>query len=284
MPHVAAGGVSLAVHEWTGTGPAIVCIHGLTANHVCWRSMADILAPRHRLIGYDLRGRGDSDKPPAGYSLDQHGRDLLALLDHFGLKKAVLMGHSLGAHIALKFAVAHPQRVSKLVLVDGGIDVRAEIIDSLGPAINRLGIEFPSLDAFLGIIRSLPMFTGRWNDYLDRYFRYDVETLPSGAVRSKASKSAIVEELANLQRERLWVYHHQVKCPTLIFRAPDGLLTQTDCLMTQAEAVAMSRAIPKSKLVLVPKTNHYTILLGKNPRVKSALQAFLQGQSFVKEK
>ena len=284
MPRVAADGVSLAVHEWPGTGPAIVCIHGLTANHVCWLSMADILAPKYRLIGYDLRGRGDSDKPPAGYSLDQHGRDLLALLDHFGLKKAVLMGHSLGAHIALKFAVAHPQRVSKLVLVDGGIDVRAEIIDSLGPAINRLGIEFPSLDAFLGIMRSLPMFAGRWNDYLERYFRYDVETLPSGAVRSKASKSAIAEELANLQRERLWVYHHQIKCPTLIFRAPDGLLTQTDCLLTQAEAVAMARAIPKAKLVLVPKTNHYTVLLGKNPRVKSALQVFLKGPSSSRRK
>jgi pimeloyl-ACP methyl ester carboxylesterase len=278
MPRVAADGVSLAVHEWPGTGPAIVCIHGLTANHVCWRSMADILAPRHRFIGYDLRGRGDSDKPPAGYSLDQHGRDLLALLRQFGLKKAVLMGHSLGAHIALKFAAAHPERVSKLVLVDGGIDVRAEILDSLGPAINRLGVEFPSLAAFLGIIRGLPMFAGRWNDYLDKYFRYDVETLPSGAVRSKTSKSAIAEELANLQRERLWVHHHQVKCPTLIFRAPDGLLTQTDCLMTQAEAVAMSRAIPKSRLVVVPKTNHYTVLLGKNPRVKSALQAFLRGK------
>jgi len=284
MPRVPADGVSLAVHEWPGTGPAIVCIHGLTANHVCWLSMADILAPKYRLIGYDLRGRGDSDKPPTGYSLDQHGRDLGALLDHFGLKKAVLMGHSLGAHIALKFSVAHPERVSKLVLVDGGIDVRAEIIDSLGPAINRLGIEFPSLDAFLGIIRSLPMFTGRWNDYLERYFRYDVEALPSGAVRSKASKGAIAEELTNLQRERLWVYHNQVKCPTLIFRAPDGLLTQTDCLMTQAEAVAMSRAIPKAKLVVVPKTNHYTVLLGKNPRVKSALQAFLKGQGFLKEK
>jgi len=278
MPRVPADGVSLAVHEWPGTGPAVVCIHGLTANHVCWRSMADILTPKHRLIGYDLRGRGDSDKPPAGYSLDQHCRDLLALLDNFGLKKAVLMGHSLGAHIALKFAVAHPQRVSKMVLVDGGIDVRAEIIDSLGPAINRLGVEFPSLDAFLGIIRALPMFTGRWNDYLERYFRYDVETLPSGAVRSKVSKGAIAEELANLQRERLWVYHHQVKCPTLIFRAPDGLLTATDCLMTQDEAVAMSRAIPKSKLVVVPKRNHYTVLLGKNPRVKSALQAFLKGK------
>lgn len=278
MPRVTSDGVSLAVHEWPGPGPAIVCIHGLTANHVCWLSMADLLAGKHRLIAYDLRGRGDSDKPPAGYTLDQHGRDLLRLLDHFGLKKAVLMGHSLGAHIALKFAVAHPQRVSKLVLVDGGIDVRAEIIDSLGPAINRLGIEFPSLDVFLGIIRGLPMFTGRWNDYLERYFRYDVEVLPSGAVRSKASKNAIAEELANLQRERLWVHHHRVRCPTLIFRAPDGLLTETDCLMTQEEADAMARAIPRSKLVLVPKTNHYTVLLGKNPRVKSSLQAFLRGK------
>jgi hypothetical protein len=48
--------------------------------------------------------------------------------------------------------------------------------------------------------------------------------------------------------------------------------------MTQDEAVGMSRAIPKSKLVVVPKTNHYTVLLGKNPRVKSALQTFLKGK------
>jgi hypothetical protein len=54
--------------------------------------------------------------------------------------------------------------------------------------------------------------------------------------------------------------------------------------MTQAEAVAMARAIPKAKLVLVPKTNHYTVLLGKNPRVKSALQAFLKGPSSSRRK
>ncbi|HXJ78631.1 MAG TPA: hypothetical protein VMS64_08130 [Candidatus Methylomirabilis sp.] len=60
--------------------------------------------------------------------------------------------------------------------------------------------------------------------------------------------------------------------------ALDGLLTPTDCLMTQAEAVAMSRAIPKARLVVVPKTNHYTVLLGRNPRVKSALGSFLPGR------
>jgi pimeloyl-ACP methyl ester carboxylesterase len=281
MRRVSVDGLSLAVHEWPGPaapGKAVVCVHGLTANHTCWASVADLLSPRYRLIAYDLRGRGESDKPDTGYSLERHGHDLARLLDRYGLEKAVIMGHSLGAHIALRFAVHSPARVSALVLFDGGLDVRAEVLDSLRPAIGRLGVEFPSLEMFLQFIRGLPMFEGRWNDYLERYFRYDVETLPSGGVRSKAAKHAIEEELANLERERLWVWHHRVRCRTLILRAPDGLLTPTDCLMTQEEAEAMAAAIPRSTLVVVPKTNHYTVLLGQNPRVKSALAAFLGGR------
>ncbi len=277
MLRVAVDSVSLAVAEWPGPvkGPAVVCIHGLTANHTCWASIADVLSPAHRLIAYDLRGRGESDKPERGYSLERHAEDLRGLLDYFGLAKAVLLGHSLGANIALRFAVTYPGRVSKLVLVDGGFDVRAEVFDSLRPAVDRLGVEFPSLDMFLGFVRLLPMFEGRWNDYLERYFRYDVEELPSGTVRAKAAKHAIEEEIGNLARERLWVWHHRVKAPTLVFRAPDGLLTATDCLMTQAEAEAIAHAIPRSKLVVVPGTNHYTVLLGQHPKVKAALRAFL---------
>ena len=275
MEKISVNGVSLAVREWPGKGPAIVCIHGLTANHTCWQSLADILTPEHRLIAYDLRGRGESDKPPKGYSLEIHARDVNALLDRFDLKRAVIVGHSLGAKIALHFAVHYPKRVSKLILVDGGHDIRAEVLDSIAPAVNRLGIEFPSLEMFLQMLQGLPMFQGRWNDYLERYFRYDVEVLPSGAVRSKVSKPAIEEEIANLVRERLWVLHHQVKCPTLILRSPDGLLTATDCLMTQEEGEAMAHAIPKSRLVVVPKTNHYTVLLGKNPKTRQAIRKFL---------
>src|SRR6266481_4914514 len=78
--------------------------------------------------------------------------------------------------LAVRFAATRPQRVAKLVLVDGGLDVRHEIIESLRPAINRLGVEFPSLDIFMGFVRALPMFEGRWNDYLERYFRYDVKS------------------------------------------------------------------------------------------------------------
>lgn len=276
MPRVALDGLALEVHEWPGRGPGVVGIHGLTANHTCWASVAEILAPEHRVLAYDLRGRGDSDKPATGYDLAAHVRDLGALLDRFGIERAVLMGHSLGACIALVFAVTAPRRVARLVLFDGGIDVRAEILDALGPAIGRLGVEFPSLEAFLERMQGLPMFAGRWNADLERYFRYDVERLPTGAVRAKAPRHAIEEELRNLARERLWIYHHQMRCPTLIFRAPDGLLTDTDCLMTQQEATAMARAIPRARLVVVPGTNHYTILLGRNPKVRSALRSFLR--------
>ena len=278
MPRIALDGITLAVGEWPGpreSEKTVVCIHGLTANHVCWASIAEALSPGIRVIAYDLRGRGESDKPDKGYGLATHVGDLERLLDHHGLDRPVVMGHSLGAMIALAFAVERPERVSRLVLVDGGIDVRPEVWDSIAPAVSRLGIEFPSLDMFLALMQSLPMFEGRWNEYFDRYFRYDVEVLPSGAVRAKAAQHAVEEDVAELQRERLWVKHRQVRCPTLILRAPDGLLGADDCLVTEDEARAMAGAIPGSTLVTVPDTNHYTILNGQIPAVKSALATFL---------
>ena len=88
-------------------------------------------------------------------------------------------------------------------------------------------------------------------------------------------KHAIEEEVANLLRTRLWAWHHQVKAPTLLLRAPDGLLGADDCLMTQEEAEAMAHAIPDCRLVVAPGTNHYTVLLSDNPVVRRAVTTFL---------
>jgi pimeloyl-ACP methyl ester carboxylesterase len=275
METVKTNGVALASRVWPGGEPAVVAIHGLTANHTCWYPLAGLLCPGHRLIAYDLRGRGDSDKPASGYSLAEHSRDLAGLLDHYGLRRAIIMGHSLGAHIAVWFATHWGDRVERLVLVDGGLDVRAEVLDSLAPAINRLGLEFPSLEVFLGMLQGLPMFAGRWNDHFVRYFTYDAEPAPGGGVRSKVPRHAVEEELRNLQRVRLWVLHHQIAASTLLLRAPEGLLTADDCLMTQDEAEAMARAIPRCRLVVVPGTNHYTIVLGDSAVLRRELPAFL---------
>jgi pimeloyl-ACP methyl ester carboxylesterase len=280
VERIGAGAVRLAVRTWPDAGASrrsrtIVAIHGLTANHTCWYPLADALADDVRLIAYDLRGRGDSDKPATGYSLAQHGDDLRALLATPGIPRPVLVGHSLGAHIAVRFAAYHPERVDRLVLFDGGFDVRAEVLDSLGPAIARLGVVFPSRDVFRERMQALPFFSGRWNDYLTRYFDYDLESAPGGGVRSKVARHAIEEEVANLQRTRLWVWHHRIQAPTLLLRAPAGLLRDDDCLMTQEEAEAMARAIPRCRLVVVEGSNHYTVLLGGLPQVRKEVDAFL---------
>jgi pimeloyl-ACP methyl ester carboxylesterase len=268
-------GTTLAVEEWPGGSPMAVGIHGLTANHTCWYPIARFLSPARRLVAYDLRGRGGSAKPAEGYSLAAHDADLLGLVDRLGIGRAVLIGHSLGAGIAVRFAAHHPERVERVVLLDGGFDPRAEVFDSIAPAVARLGVDFPSLDAFLAMVRRLPMFAGRWNEDLERYFRYDVETLPGGGVRSRVARHAIEEEVRNLQRARLWTWHHRVQAPTLLLRAPDGLLRADDCLMTQEEAEALTAGIPDCRLVVVPGANHYTVLLADQPVVRREVAGFL---------
>jgi pimeloyl-ACP methyl ester carboxylesterase len=125
------------------------------------------------------------------------------------------------------------------------------------------------------MLQGLPMFAGRWNEHLARYFTYDAEPGPGGGVRSKVAKHAIEEEIASMVRTRLWVWHHRITAPTLLLRAPDGLLRPDDCLMTQEEAEAMAHAIPRCRLVVVPGSNHYTIVLGDQPVVRRALAGFL---------
>src|SRR5918912_3067337 len=95
------GEVELAVWR-AGEGPdPVVCLHGITAQHRAFNAAARHLVPSHGLVGVDLRGRGDSDKPDSGYGLEAHASDVARVLDHLGLARAVLVGHSMGAFVAL---------------------------------------------------------------------------------------------------------------------------------------------------------------------------------------
>ena len=120
MRRVKGDGININIADWGGGGRPILCIHGITANCRCWDVLASALSPKHRVMAMDLRGRGQSDKPPTGYSIDHHLRDINCLLDDLGLDSIVLMGHSLGASISLAFGAEYPDRVDSVILVDGG--------------------------------------------------------------------------------------------------------------------------------------------------------------------
>ena len=103
-----------------GTGPRVVVLaHGLLMDSRMYSKLAPAIAAHgHRVIAVDLPGHGESDQPHdmTAYSMQQYGRDVIALLDHLGLPQAVVGGTSLGANVALEVAVAAPARVRALVL------------------------------------------------------------------------------------------------------------------------------------------------------------------------
>lgn len=97
----------------------LVLVHGLAASLGFWHlSIVRSLSVLCRLIAYDLRGHGRSEITPAGYSIPQMTDDLAALLDHLGLERVHLLGHSFGGAIALRFASRYPERVHSLILAD----------------------------------------------------------------------------------------------------------------------------------------------------------------------
>lgn len=118
MKKVKGYGVDIQLAIWKGSGKQVLCVHGITANCRCWDLVASALSPKHQVLAMDLRGRGLSEKPPTGYSLEQHVRDIGCLIEAMGLEKVVLMGHSLGAFISLAFAAKYPERLGGLILID----------------------------------------------------------------------------------------------------------------------------------------------------------------------
>ena len=100
---------------------ALVLIHGWTCNLDYWRDSISDLSKRSRVIAIDLPGHGQSDKPQITYSMDLFARAVDAVLQDAGVKRAVLVGHSMGTPVARQFYRKYPQKTLAIVIVDGAL-------------------------------------------------------------------------------------------------------------------------------------------------------------------
>jgi pimeloyl-ACP methyl ester carboxylesterase len=271
-------GIKIQLAVWKGKGKQILCVHGITANGRFWDCLASALAPHHRVIAMDLRGRGLSDKPRTGYSIRHHCKDILALMNDQGLERPVLMGHSLGAFISLVFAARYPRKVGQLILVDGGGKLSeaqmAKVFAGIKPSLDRLGKVFPSIKAYLSLMKQAP-YLQPWNSYIETYFRYEVEKV-KGGVRSRVHPKHIEEEAKNLGKVDSVKFYKRVKAPTLILRATKGMLAEDDLLLPEDVTDRMVCEIPNAKKVDVEETNHYSILFQPNKSRDQAILEFLE--------
>ena len=261
-----------------GEGPdPVVCLHGITAQHRAFTPAARRVGPDRGLVGVDLRGRGDSDKPDSGYGLEAHAGDVVRVLDHLGLEEATIAGHSMGAFVGLKTALAYPDRVRALVLLDGGWprtespsqeemteeqQREAEAIrEGLARAFSRLDMVFETPEAYLDFwfpeqnltMADLPP------DLAD-YYLYDLQEVEggynpkclSGAARQDSPDVTETSPTADEMRD--------VGCPVALVRASEGFFPGSRPLVPDAARDVMAGVLDLRSEMVLPGANHYTML------------------------
>ena len=121
--HVGAGAKVFARTGGRHGAPALLLLHGFPQTHSMWQRVARQLADRFFIVAADLRGYGDSDRPPGGadhadYSKRAMAADMAALMAGLGLSRYFVCGHDRGGRVAHRLALDHPAAVRKLVLID----------------------------------------------------------------------------------------------------------------------------------------------------------------------
>ena len=270
-------GLKIALARWEGQGNTIFCVHGISASCRCWDNLAVTMSPQYTVLAMDLRGRGLSDKPATGYSVSHHCRDIEALLTHEKLNQVVLLGHSLGALIGLEFAARYPDKVKRLVLLDGGGQLtpeqRENVFAGIQPTLDRLGKVFPSKAAYLDLMQRNPLLNP-WTQELEAYYLYELEEV-QGGVRSRVKAEHIKEEAGNLTDYDITKFYPRIKCPVLILRAPEGMAVPDNVLLPQQALDRMLEEIPDVKYVDIPGSNHYSIVMQPQPVRDEVILDFL---------
>lgn len=280
---VAVRGGELAVGAWgPPDGPVVVAVHGITSSQVFWTLVGERLAAAGvRLLAPDLRGRGRSADLPGPSSLRQHADDVVAVLDAAGVERAVLVGHSMGGFVATVTARAHPARVARLVLVDGGppltgelppdTDVEAVLQQVVGPSLARLRQRFPDREAYRAFWRAHPSFAGLDDALVVRYADHDLVRDGDGW-RSAVREDAVVEDGRDvLLSADVRVGVAEAAVGVTFLHAERGMVDQPEGLYPVDAVARLVAANPRVTARLVPDTNHFTI--GMAPHGAAAVAA-----------
>ncbi len=281
------GEVSLAFGRM-GEGPEpVLALHGITAQHRAFSALARHLQYPDGMVAPDLRGRGNSAKPPSGsYGLAAHAEDVIRTLDHLRVEEGILAGHSSGAFVALRTALSYPDRVRAIALIDGGwprpeepSEPDEQIQQGLERAFRRLDMVFETPEEYLDYwfpeqnltLEDLPP------DLAD-YYLYDLERVDEGYT-PKASREAAEEDAeSNLFESPTAAEMRGVECPVALVRAAEGFFPGTDPLISDEARDAMAEVLDLRSERLLSGANHYTVLLSEEyaRQIADIVQDFLR--------
>jgi pimeloyl-ACP methyl ester carboxylesterase len=263
------GAPSLSLHEWGEGEPIFLLIHGFGDGGFIWNELVPSLVPLGRVIAVDLRGHGDSDWDVARcYDAATHLIDMHHLVHALGLSKnIILIGHSLGGEIALRLTLAHPGRISGLIVVDFGPDldraatayIRKEFVEesrtyaSLREYATHLAIKLPLISR--SISESLAEFSLRLRPQGD----YELKRDPAMGNIEPANRNSLPS---------LWPMLKNIYCPALIVR---GIASS---VFPVPVAQRMVNLLPDASLALIPLAGH-AVMIDNPSEFGTAVLAFL---------
>jgi pimeloyl-ACP methyl ester carboxylesterase len=256
--------------DWGTRGrPPLLFLHGGGLTARTWDLVCLALRDAFHCLALDQRGHGDSEwSPEMDYSPDAHLRDIEGLVERLRLAPLALVGQSLGALNAMRYAARHPERVRALVVIDAGPDVQVEgarrIVDFVAST-ERVESVGAFVDAALAFNRL------RDRRLLERSALHALRPVPEGGWMRKNDvrplRQARPEELA-ARAKALWEEIPRIACPTLVVRG--GL---SDVFLSQ-DAERLARRLPDGRWICVEGAGH--TVQGDRPKaLVDALRKFL---------
>lgn len=227
-----------------GYGTPMVLIHGFPLDSGIWSPVVPLLEKDFELILPNLRGFGGSKSDTAEYSLSDMADDVIHLLDHLGIEKAVMAGHSMGGYIALAIAKTYPDRLLGLGLISTQVlpdtSERRQSRYQAAAQVEELGLEplVKNMAEKLTLDSSL-------REVLSNIMRNQPEAGVKVALRGLAKRPDQTSTLVNLQK------------PVLIVHG------DADVLISVNRAWEMKELKPDSVLVVIPKGGHMPMM--ENP-------------------
>lgn len=241
MPYTTVAGVRLYYERYGEAGPWLTLIHGGLVHSGSWSGQVRALASGCRVLTYDGRGYGRSDRPGCGYTISQFADDLAGLWDEVGIEQGFVLGFSMGGFVAQLAAARWADRVTGLILVSTAAVLTGsgrELFRHRADVVERDGLE---QERKMHVPRA---FSSEFrNSDPDFVAAYGEEILVS-------DPRAVAETFRDLSRfdSRSWL--QDIRCPTLI------LAGELDEAMPAGAAEELHRAIAGSELVVLPGVGH----------------------------
>jgi len=229
-----------------GRGAPVVLLHGLGASMYAWRrNLAAVAAAGFRVIAFDNRGFGLSDKPSAPYDNAAYARLVIALMDSLRLTDAVLVGHSMGGAIAAQVAIEYPARVRGLVLVgSAGLGAREPLLFRVArwPVLGPAALALRGRGFTARLLRSTYYDPGKVTEAdVDQYYAPVAQPEYGRALRGVLQQFRFTALEGRLDR---------IAAPTLV------LWGEEDRWVPMGLGRALAAGITRSAFVTVPRAGH----------------------------